>query len=144
LINAQRAHKKAEYQLQYLQEKAFWVEDVINSRNAPTKKILSPFRKTPFYAKAEWYYYRYVRVHLLRFLSIACIPMIIILCYSEFTPLIGKFTSTDVSVISLFLRTMAQFRLLLQVCTDYFILTRIVGSVAHFNWNCNFVVFWNV
>ncbi|KAL0484489.1 LMBR1 domain-containing protein [Acrasis kona] len=119
LIDAIRAHQKAEYQWEHLQKQAFWCEDVINSRNNPTKAISSPFRKTRRVvpASVEFYYYKYARKHLYRLLTVAFIPFVLILCYSEFVPLLSKHVATDknLSVLGLFIRTMDNNRFLLQV-----------------------------
>ena len=125
------AHHFYNSQWQALQDQAFFLEDVINSINGQDKKISSQFRKerTGVWAKLfdlpEWFYYKYFRGFMYRFLAIACIPFALILIYSQFTPLVASVMpkdpkkQTDISVISLLIRSMSHAdgwaRILMQV-----------------------------
>lgn len=119
LIIAVGNYRRSEYQLQYLQNQVFILDDIINSlQPGKEKRIISPFRKrrTGWAAKLldfpEWIYYAYVHKILFRFMAILCIPFALTLVYCQFTPLFISVMKNpkDISVFSLLVRSMAHVK----------------------------------
>jgi len=124
VINAVSDYHRINYQWKYLQTKAFFLEDVIKSvRSKNERRIVSSVRKSRVGWLAnllnfpEWLYYAYIRGIALRIFALLFVPISLIILYSEFTPLFLSVVKKqiDLSVISLMLRSMSQFRPLLQI-----------------------------
>ena len=145
LIQAITELKRGEYQFEYLQDKAFELQDIMRSMDihnnnnnnnsngnvsSVQKRIKSPFRKqrAPWLAKLidypEWIFYRYFRHIAYRVASVLMCVFALLVVYSEFTPLIVVILKATkrtellhyISFFSFIAQQLAPYRFILQVC----------------------------
>lgn len=128
---AMQAYYRSKYNWEYLQERAFFIEDVLDSTNkdSANRKINTPFRKPRTGIRAslfnipEYYWYKYLRKIVMRSIAILFIPFALVLLYCEFTPLFvfvmpKKRDDLHLSVFYHLIHALVKIRPLLQVSAD--------------------------